>query len=247
MKEEDTTSALADADAQYRAILALMTHLLASGLSRAALKKTTMRALAALRDPRIASQKKPSRRPTVSEKISRAFQRWRLFRRFIDAHGNPKALPLHGPAPSVESLIRQEGLGDSTRTVIKEIIKLKLIKRLRSGRYVPTGRHVIIGGHHPYVYEDHARSIVRLLQTAHFNAVARKDSLKFIERSAHVGRLPRAKLQAFRDFTNQQGAALVDTVNEWLESHNLPRGRLRGKRRDTEAGIHLYAFAGTQQ
>jgi hypothetical protein len=147
----------------------------------------------------------------------------------------------------VESLIRQEGLGDSTRAVIKEIIKLKLVRKLRSGRYVPIGPHLIIGGQHPYVYEDHARSIVRLLQTAHLNAVARKDAMKLIERSAHVGCLPRAKLQAFRDFTNQQGTAFVDTVNEWLESNNVEKSSLKRKRGEIEAGIHIYAFAGTQE
>jgi hypothetical protein len=55
--------------------------------------------------------------------------------------------------------------------------------------------------------------------------------------------LPRHKLQAFREFTNQQGEAFIDTIDDWLETNNIGRNT-KSKSRAREAGVHVFAFYG---
>jgi hypothetical protein len=61
-----------------------------------------------------------------------------------------------------------------------------------------------------------------------------------------VKQLPQKKLQEFRDFTNQQGEVFIDSVNDWLESHNTLDTAKR-RLNTTEAGIHVFAFTGTKR
>jgi hypothetical protein len=244
MKAKKTARDLDTSDVGYKTICAVFNHLLAAGLSKSTLTEMTARALEDTRRTPNSSARDLLGNPVIYEKIAMAFERWYRQRSLIDSEGNPIPLPLYHSALSVEALVRHEGLTTSTRAIVKEILALGLLSRLPAGRYVPARRDVIIRHTHPFVSEHYARSVMRLLQTARQNALVRSANGLLIERCAHVARLPTAKLQAFRDFANQQGEAFIDTVNEWLETNNSASSKATKSRRVTEAGIQVFAFAG---
>ena len=183
---------------------------------------------------------------TDSAASAAAIQRWYIERRLTTSDGSPKPLRLFGRAPSVEHLLRRDKSTTPARTIAAELVRLRLLKRTRKGEYIPTGRHIIIHRHHPFTYEQHAQTMVRLLKTVKHNASAIGSKEVLIERCARVKQLPHRKLQAFRDFTNQQGEVFIDSINDWLESHNTLE-TVRRRSNVTEAGVHVFAFTGTKR
>jgi hypothetical protein len=143
----------------------------------------------------------------------------------------------------VESLVRSERPDVPAHQIVKELESLKLIKPAAHGLFLPANISARITSPHPILLEHLALSVARLLSTAYSNTKTRGSGAALIERYAHVPDLRGDKVRAFRDFTYQQGEALLATADDWLESN---RSRKRGKagRRSFPAGIHVFAFVG---
>lgn len=228
---------------QFRVVFALLEYLFRAGVTEKELKSLTSRAFIELRRNAHSTRKTRNVDSTEAAKLATAIQRWYRDRSLVDTDGKPIALRLLGPAPSVEWLIRRERIGIDSERFTRDLVKFKVLRRCRNGKFLPTGRHLIVRNYHPFLAEHHARSVIHLLNTARSNVSATSQVDFLIERCADVPRLPRRKLQAFRDFTNQQGEAFIDTVNDWLETNNVVRGS-KAKLQAREAGVHVFAFYG---
>ena len=231
---------------QSKVVRALFEYLLKVGMTKKELQVLTARALAKLEASSYPTKSLLMEDSTYAAKLSTALQRWYIDRNLVESNGQPKPLSLRGASPSVEQLMRREKLGKPIGKIARELVKLKILKRCQTGKFLPTGRHVIIRRQHPILTEHHARTVVRFLNTAIGNMSAKDPVNSLIERCSHVPRLPRTKLQEFRDFANQQGESLLDNVNYWLESHNVVSKTGRTSR-TTEAGVHVFAFTGTKR
>ena len=231
---------------QFKVVRALFEYLLTIGMTKKELQLLAARVLAKLEASSYSSKKQLTEDSTYAAKLSTALQHWYIDKNLVDSNGEPKPLSLHGTSASVEHLMRRQNLGKPIDKIAKELVKLKILKRCQSGKFLPTGRHVIIRSQHPILTEHHARTVVRFLNTAMGNMSAKNPDNSLIERCSHVPRLPRSKLLEFRDFANQQGESLLDNVNYWLESHNAVCKTGRSSQ-TTEAGVHVFAFTGTKR
>ena len=173
--------------------------------------------------------------------IGAAFHRWFRSKEFIDRTGKPIPLKLLGPGKTVESLIAMEGAKIAADSIARELGRLGLVKKTSAGAYVPTALHSLIRKRHPYLTEYIAHSIIRFLHTVNDNAGGTEIDVPLIERYAHVSSLPESKIREFKDFSNQQGEALIDTVNDWLES-NRASPKTSGARSSFQAGLHVFAY-----
>jgi hypothetical protein len=55
--------------------------------------------------------------------------------------------------------------------------------------------------------------------------------------------LPTSQIRNFKIFAREQGGALINTMNEWLESRRGSRkARMIGNSKHLTAGLHLFAF-----
>jgi len=90
-----------------------------------------------------------------------------------------------------------------------------------------------------------ALSINRLVATLlHNTATSRRGADRLIERNALVTDLPEEKLKEFILFSREQGAALVTTLNDWLENRRASvEGMNQSTQRTVSAGIHVFAFS----
>ena len=230
-------------DFQFQVVFALLQYLHRMGVTEKELRALATRAFAELKRSAAPARKSSAVGSTEAAKLATAIQRWYRDRSLVDIDGEPIALRLLGPAPSVEWLVKRERVATNSERFTRNLVKLKVLKRSRNGKFLPAGRHLIVRDHHPFLAEHHARSVIRLLNTARSNVCAASPAEFLIERCADAPRLPRKKLQAFREFTNLQGEAFIDTVNDWLESNNLVTNSTTGSRA-AEAGIHVFAFYG---
>jgi hypothetical protein len=230
----------------FQVTLALLAFLQSTGLSRKSIETLVARSFAELEGRKSASKNIARVDPGVATIVGAAFHAWFRSRKYLTHAGKPKALKLLGRSESVESLIAAESSAVPAAKVVSELLRLGLLKKARSGRYVPTALHSLIRGDHPYLSEHVAHSIIRLISTVRKNSTLPRKTEPLIERFAHVSSIPKNKVREFKDFTSQQGEALIDTVNDWLEA-NKEVGKLgqSGKSaKDLQAGLHVFAYVG---
>lgn len=166
---------------------------------------------------------------------------WHRDRRYLDSKGTPRAIRLHGPAPSVEALVRTERSSKGARELAVRLKALRLI--IPSGRslYKPASDIALISRHDPFVLQHVADSVSMLLQTIYGNLDGSNTSEPLLERFAEVPDLPNECIPAFQRFTKLHGWILLRTVNDWLESRRARRSS-RATHEIARAGIHVHAY-----
>jgi hypothetical protein len=176
----------------------------------------------------------------------RVLDRWHRSRMYTTERAAPRAIPLLGRAPSVEALVRSENAGVDCAAFARRLKSLGFLVRADGSRYRPAARIAVVAGLNPLIQEYVARSSSTLLQTIRHNVSSARRSQKLIERFAEVPDLPARSEAAFRRFSAEQGWAMLDRMNDWLESRRARRTRGRG-RRTVRAGVHLYAYVDEQK
>jgi hypothetical protein len=226
--------------------LALIAFLQTTGLSRKSIENLVDRSFSELEGRKSASRTIARVDPGVATIVGAAFHVWFRSRKYLTDAGKPRALKLLGRSDSVESLIASESSAIPAAQVVSELLRLGLLKKARGSRYVPTALHSLIRGDHPYLSEHVAHSIIRLIGTVRKNSTLPGIREPLIERFAHVSSIPKSKVREFRDFTSQQGEALIDTVNDWLEANKVSVKARRSRKAaiDLQAGLHVFAYVG---
>lgn len=220
---------------------ALVDFLLSSGLSKRQISRVLEMRLRKADSSR-KSQHLQGLDRAKSSAVGAVFHIWFREPAWISNLGKPKPLRLLGPRNSVQALLQKEmpkGLAERTA---RELVGLKLVRKTGNGRYLPAGLHGVFRENHPYLQEHVALSIVRFLHTARENLSSGRTSPPMFERFAHVAAIPADTLNEFRDFANQQGEAIIDTINDWLEARRVRSADARGIR-TVQAGLHVFAFA----
>jgi len=124
--------------------------------------------------------------------------------------------------------------------------EIGLIKQDRSGLFLPRSDSILLHTLTPEMVANLALSINRLVSTLMENtSTKRRPGSRLIERNALVPDLPRRRLEEFKAFSREQGAAFVSTMNDWLENRREgKKTKITNSRKKTvAAGIHVFAFS----
>lgn len=169
---------------------------------------------------------------------------WQRTPNYLDNEGQPLPIRARGPAPSVEALFKDVKRAEYFEQGLKHLIRVKRITRLANGRFVPCSEVTIVDGMTPELGQLLNQTMNRLLATVIHNTSQRDDrSLRLIERVTSVPDLPLKQVRSFKIFAREQGGALINTVNEWLESRRGNRkARVVRTNKNLTAGLHVFAF-----
>jgi hypothetical protein len=167
---------------------------------------------------------------------------WHRDRRYRTSQGAPKPVPLFGPAPSVQALIRRQKTSSATSQVARRLKNVRLIVRCGKNLYKPASDAAVISAKDPLILQHAARALATLLGTVGQNINSAQRLGPLIERFAEVPDLPSNQVGAFKSFTHAQGRTFLRTVNDWLESRRVRSKAGRSKLRTVRAGIHTYAY-----
>jgi hypothetical protein len=169
---------------------------------------------------------------------------WQRTPNYLDDSGTPKAIPAFGQAPSIESLFRDVKRATYLKRGIDDLLSLKRIRRTSRGRFVPCSEVTIVPGLTPELVELLTQTINRLVATVLHNTSQRDGgTVRLVERVTTVPDLPSKQLRAFKIFAREQGGALINTMNEWLESRRGSRkARAPRTSKHSTAGLHVFAF-----
>ncbi len=128
------------------------------------------------------------------------------------------------------------------------MLAVGLIRKSRRGTYLPTTESATIRQLHPLLIDHVAKSVMRLVETVYRNTDPLIASTPMIERYAHVPDLDPADAKEFAAFAQQQGAAYLAAIDDWLETRRVQSGAGKKRRSRTKvaAGVHLVAYLGDQ-
>jgi hypothetical protein len=221
-----------------RLIRSLFEFLLTSGMEVKAIRRIVERALIQGGD---CSRKAMGGGDFGLATAGRVLDRWHRSHNYTTERAVPRAIPLLGRAPSVEALVRSENASVDSAEFARRLKSLGFLIHAKGGRYKPAARIAVVAGVNPLIQEYVARSSSNLLQTIRHNISRQRASQKLIERFAEVPDLPAECEAAFRRFSTEQGWAMLDRMNDWLESRRARRATRPGAR-TVRAGVHLYAY-----
>ncbi|MBS0380090.1 MAG: hypothetical protein JSS29_16540 [Proteobacteria bacterium] len=224
-----------------KVIIALFELLLDSGISATHVASMSAAALEmASRDTR--------RRAKAAESDSIAaglvLDAWHRDRSYLDSKGKPKSVRLLGPKPSVQALVRSQGIKKNNVLFTRKLRNLGLLLRTSRGQYVPCGDAALISKNDPLVIQHTAKALSMLLETVGRNVNTAQSAGPLIERTAEIPDLPESYIAEFEQFTQLQGRIFVRTVNDWLESRRAARLHSGSSVSKVRAGVHTYAYVG---
>ncbi len=199
---------------------------------------------------RLAASKKvarlrPDRQVTVDlDVLGHVIYIWQRTPSYLDGEGQPISIPARGPAPSIQALFRAIKRASYFEQGLKHLLQVRRISRQRNGRYLPCSEVSIVDRLTPEMVRLLSQTINRLVSTVLDNTAQRNPkALRLVERVTTVPDLPLKQVRAFKLFAREQGGALINTMNEWLESRRgNRRARVVGTSRNQTAGLHVFAF-----
>jgi Family of unknown function (DUF6502) len=173
---------------------------------------------------------------------------WHRDSGYIDEEARPIPLKMTGRPRSLTTLMRRQDPRCNVQELAKDMLAVGLIRKKRSGAFSPTAASAMIGQLHPLAIEHVAKSVARLLETVHRNTDSSLTTMPLIERYAHVPDLDSADAKEFAAFAQQQGAAYLAAIDDWLETRRVQSGagKKRRSRSKVAAGVHLVAYLGDQ-
>jgi hypothetical protein len=187
---------------------------------------------------------KPSRKGSIDfDALGHVVYRWQRSPKYLDDTGTPLKISAKGRAPSVEALFREIGRMDYFELGLRHLRQLGRIQRTRSGLLHPCNEVTIVQQLRPELLELLVQTINRVVATVlHNTSTKDKTAVRLVERVTAVPDLPESEIGDFKLFAREQGGALINTMNDWLERR---RGDARARRtggNHLTAGLHVFAF-----
>jgi hypothetical protein len=209
--------------------------------------RASMRAVTA--QHRATADRNPTSINIGSDSVAGAVLRaWHRDAAYVDEGAQPRPLRLAGRSPSLTALVRRQDAKCDVSSLIRDLLTVGLVRKARNGRYLPTAESATIGQLHPLAVEHVAKSVARLLETVRRNTDSALSCTPLIERYAHVPDLDPSDAKEFAAFAQQQGAAYLEAIDDWLETRRVQSvaGKKRRSRTKVAAGVHLVAYLGDQ-
>jgi hypothetical protein len=183
----------------------------------------------------------PSREIRPISRLADVCTRWHLDKRYTQDNGSPRPLSWNGKTGTLLRLVKLVVGPDEAREVADGLISRRLVRQIAKNTWLPKAKVVAPSGF------DHAQTLrtatmmERLLRTIAHNTRLKYRGSVLLEVMAQVSRLPASELTQFKKFTKAQGLIFAKTVDDWLESRNIPRSK-RKRTLTREAGIVAFAF-----
>jgi hypothetical protein len=186
-------------------------------------------------------QNKTKRQTPWISSISSINGRWHVEKNNVDKNGNPRPLTWNGSRGSLLQLAKKVVGSQKAKGAILDLIRRRLLVRTPDGKWLPKASVLKPAGLDRPQVERTAAMVQRLLRTVSHNSARRYqgDDLLF-EVITRVPRLAAREIPAFKRFTRTQGMVYARSVDEWLESRNLPKTAQEKSAR--EAGVIVFAY-----
>jgi hypothetical protein len=168
-------------------------------------------------------------------------RRWYFEKAYVDKAGRPRPLTWNGRSGTLLKLAERVNGKKHAKEVVAGLISRKLVRPTRDGAWIPRAQVVAPAGLDSAQVLRTATMVERLLRTVAYNSERNYRGDVLLEVLAQVPRLPACDVLAFKKFAKAQGLIFAMSVDDWLESRNVPHPR-RKRVKTREAGVVAFAF-----
>jgi hypothetical protein len=175
--------------------------------------------------------------PKTTE-ATRLLGAWHQLPPYLDAAGEPLAIPLTGPAPSFEALHHEHGGDIPATTMKKDLERVGAIRVEPDGRLRPLTRYFM-----PVPLESTAvlragDVLLTVGNTVTLNLTRAPASEGRFEGRATHARIPAAAAAEFRAFLEAEGMRFLEQADDWLARHAAESAAASAH--DVRLGVGVY-------
>lgn len=164
-------------------------------------------------------------------RLARVLTGWYESPEYTDSEGRPRVLPVDGPEPSFETLVRSFSGDIYPAIILDELQRVGAVRRLKDGTLRAVSRRYTLGGADPAAIEHLGNTGRDVLATLEHNISAPPES-RLYEDSVISVALDRASIPLLRRLLSERGAAFLEDIDGWVREHEKP-----GTQEPVRAGV----------
>jgi hypothetical protein len=157
---------------------------------------------------------------------------------FLDATGNPRALPLRGARASLEALVRRVDRSISASELLSYLLRMRALRVVHS-RYVPRDRVLSLRGAGGPDNFRGLRGLLGMLRTLEHNGLPKSRASGWFEAFAENPRFPVSRLLAFEKRLRRFGNRALLQLDADMHRREIAR---RPNERTIRLGVGMYQF-----
>ena len=169
-------------------------------------------------------------------------QHWLRSPAYLNAAGNPIALPMRGPK-SIDSIRRELGIKDSLAGTVKQMLRIGSIQPTRGNKYLMPTRGFYARRDGMVAFEPYAQFLVQAVTTATLPlAVKRSDKHSYWLSSTRTNLTDR-QMAEFVQFIKRKGHSQLVELDEWfLALRNAPNSIDPNEVPKNTVGVGMFTF-----
>lgn len=169
-------------------------------------------------------------------RLARVLSGWFESPEYTDDEGRPRVLPVEGPEPSFESLVRSYSGDIYAKIILDELLRVGAIRIQRDGTVRALARRYTLGGADTAALQQLGSAAHDLFSTLEHNIATPVDSRLFDDTVVSV-RLDSAAIPLLRQLVQRRGASFLEDVEGWISERETSNesGSVR-------AGVMVHMF-----
>jgi len=166
---------------------------------------------------------------------------WHTDPEFQDAEGGPAGLDFDGSPESFAALCRRYAPDIPPTAMIKELVRVGAVSEDPDGIYRASMRYYMPEHTDPDAVLRAGSVLEDLGTTLEYNLARKKDDVRptRFEGRASNASVPARDVDAFREYLETEGQAMLERVDEWLSRREAPRESKRSLRK-VRLGVGIY-------
>jgi len=173
------------------------------------------------------------------DRVSRVLAGWYQDADYTDRDGNPLSLPMHGPAPSFEDLIRRYGGDVAGITILRELKRVQAIRLGANDKIDVLRRNYRLDTADPEAISRAGSVLADIGETVTHNLYHEKEVPSRFEARASNTSIPSTALPEYRQFIYAESQNFLEKVDAWLTTHEISEND-RGYEKAIRLGIGMY-------
>lgn len=155
------------------------------------------------------------------DRIARVLSGWHQDRDYIDSYDRPRVLPLEGPAPSYEDLVKRYGGDVPAITILRELKRTGAVRSLDDTMVAPLRRNYRLDTADPEAVTRAGSVLEDLSRTVTHNLYRTEKQPSRFEARATNTNIPASAVAPYRDFIYAESQAFLEKVDAWLSDHQV--------------------------
>ncbi len=158
------------------------------------------------------------------DRIARVLAGWHQDTDYLDNAGSPAVIPLEGPAPSFETLIKRYGGDIPAITILRELQRVKAARVEGEETVEVLRRNYRLDTAEPEAIARTGSVLADIGRTVTHNLYRAAEAPSRFEARASNVNVPVSVLPEYRTFITAEGQEFLERVDAWLTEHEIPEG-----------------------